>query len=123
METANLYPPDRFYIADLRPSFRSDPYVTFWRRNNAGYAYPLSWAGQYDAETIARGGAYYMKKEGRALIRCAVPCAQIAALAIEPGPGMIDGNAGPVVQNTVANRRKLRRIARNTRTGADNDPI
>lgn len=36
-----------FFIVDLRPEWRGNPYVTLWRPDDAGYAYPLPWAGRY----------------------------------------------------------------------------
>ena len=100
-----------FYIADLRPSFKSNPYVTFWRPENAGYAYPLPWAGKYSKETVIEGGSYYTEREGPSLIRLAVPCETVEALAKQPRAGVIEGNAGPVVLNTPENRRMLRHAA------------
>lgn len=102
---------EEYYIADMRREFRGNPYVTFWRPKNNGYAYPLSWAGKYTEGTVAEGGSYYTTRDGRTLARCAVPVSMADKIATDPGPGMIDGNAGPVVVNNVENRRKLRRAA------------
>ena len=100
-----------FYIADMRKGWNGNPYVTFWRPENAGYAYPLPWSGKYSKETVIDGGGYYTQKDGRSLTRFAVPCEVVDAIAESPRPGMIDGDAGPVVFNTADNRRKLRRAA------------
>lgn len=98
-------------ICDLRPKWRGKPYITFWRANNSGYAYPLSWAGNYtDVEVIA-GGKYYTVKTGHSLTRFAVPREVAEAMAVPPSPGRIDGDAGPVVPNTAEARAKLRRAA------------
>ncbi|MTH96540.1 hypothetical protein [Roseibium sp. RKSG952] len=100
-----------FYIADMRRNWRTNPYVTFWRPENAGYAYPLSWAGKYSRETVTDGGRYYTQREGKSLIRFAVPCDAAEAIAEPPTPGTIDGDAGPVIRNTAENRRRLRQAA------------
>ncbi len=102
---------DLFYIADLRPKWRGKWAVTFWRPDNAGYAYPLSWAGKYTRQQVLSGGDYYTTKSGRHLIRFAVPCHAAEALAVAPPPGQIDNDAGPVVFNTPDNRATLRRAA------------
>lgn len=102
---------EEFYIADMRRGWRGNPYVTFWRPDNAGYAYPLSWAGRYSKETVVEGGDYYTEREGRSLQRFAVPVEVADKIATAPRPGMIDGDAGPVVINDETNRRKLRRAA------------
>lgn len=96
-----------FYIADFRPEWRSRPFISFWRPKNAGYAYPLSWSGRYDADQLKPD--YHERIEGRSVKRCAVPCAIVEARSVEPAPGMIDDDAGPVVMNTAANRMALRK--------------
>jgi len=100
-----------YYICDLRPEFRSNPFITFWRAKNSGYAYPLEWAGKYDAATVIEGGTYYTARHGRSLIRFAVPCAVADSIATKPPARMIDGDAGPVVINNATNRRILRAAA------------
>lgn len=106
-----------FYVADVRPEWRSNPYITFWRPKNCGYAYPLVWSGRYKQEELKPG--YHDRKEGRVFIRFAVPCSIVEAIGVAPGPGMIDGNAGPVVLNTAQNRRALRtkRLTRPAKEG------
>jgi hypothetical protein len=98
----------QFYICDLRNEWRYKKYITFWRPNDAGYAFPLPWSGKYDQATVDAGGEYYTRKSGRRYIRFAVPCEAVEALAIDPAPGHIDGNVGPVVAHTAANRAALR---------------
>jgi hypothetical protein len=100
-----------YYIADMRPEWRTKPYVTFWRPKNAGYAFPLSWSGRYSEETVISGGDYYTERNGRSLIRFAVPIEAVDGLATSPRPGDIDGDAGPVVVNNDFNRRRLRKAA------------
>lgn len=101
----------QYYIADLRPEWRANPYITFWRAGNRGYAYPLSWAGRYGQAELIEAINYYWKRDGQTLIRFAVHCTAVDRLSIAPAPGVIDGDAGPVVPNTPANRRILRRRA------------
>lgn len=98
-------------ICDLRPEWRGKPYITFWRPDDCGYAFPLSWAGSYAAAAVDAGGAYYRKQEGRSLIRFAVPRVAAERLSQQPAPGVIDGDAGPVVSNTALNRKALRAAA------------
>ncbi len=102
-----------FYIVDLRPAWKRERYITFWRSNNAGYAWPLCWAGSYSANQVNRGGGYYAQRRGRSLTRFAVPCAKVMRLAEEPEPGRLEGGVGPVVVNNISNRRKLRAAAIN----------
>lgn len=102
---------DLFYIVDLRPKWRGLWAVTFWRPDNAGYAYPLSWAGKYTRQQVIAGGDYYTTRSGRFLIRFAVPCQVAEAMAVAPPPGQIDGDAGPIVFNTSENRANLRQAA------------
>lgn len=104
--------PGPFLICDLRAEWSWRPYVTFWRPNNANYAYPLSWAGDYTESQVIEGGRYYTTKEGgRSLIRFAVERRIAEAMATAPQRGHIDGDTGPVVLNTADNRRKLRAAA------------
>ena len=98
-------------ICDLRPDWRRNPFVTFWRPDDAGYAFPLSWAGDYTPETVRAGGTYYTKHEDGKLIRFAVPRSVAEAMAVPPPDRMIDGNAGPVVPNNAQNRKKLLKAA------------
>lgn len=100
-----------FLICDLRPEWNSRPYVTFWRAKNANYAYPLIWAGDYTEGAVVTGGGYYRTLENDRLIRFPIERALVETLAVPPEPGIIDGDAGPVVPNTAAIRRKLRKLA------------
>ncbi|PTW53551.1 hypothetical protein C8N35_1166 [Breoghania corrubedonensis] len=99
---------DEYFIADLRASFRRNPFITFWRPNNEGYTYPLVWAGRYSAEDVRSGGEYYTKCEGNTLARCAVPCDAVFWIAGEPARGLVDGDVGPVMPNTPNFRGYLR---------------
>lgn len=89
------------YIVSVRHTQRGDQFITFWRPNNAGYAYPLSWAGKYDSDEILQG--YH--NNGWDTI--AVSCDVVDALA-EPTPrGWIDNDAGPIVYHNRANWKVL----------------
>jgi len=99
----------KYYIADLRKDWTGQRYVTFWRPNNANYAWPLVWAGKYGQDLVDEKADYYCVKEGRSFIRFPVPVAIVDALGVAPRKGEIDGDTGPVVLNTKANRAKLRR--------------
>lgn len=98
-----------FFIVDLRPEWRRLPCIMLWRPNNAGYAYPLPWAGRYSEATVIAGKSYYTQTEGRRHTRFAVRCDVVEKLAGEPPPGIVDGDAGSVVLNTGANRIALRK--------------
>ncbi len=101
-----------FYIVDVRSEWLGKPYITVWRPDNAGYAYPLSWAGKYTRAQIDERPRYYHKRRDghkRTLDRFPVPCAVVDALAIKPAPKIIDGDAGPVVPNLAPIRAALRK--------------
>ncbi|TCQ04071.1 hypothetical protein [Sphingomonas sp. PP-CC-3A-396] len=101
-----------YAIVDLRLEFRGNPYITLWRPKNAGYAYPLPWAGQYSTEQLSAQAGYYAKRRyrhARALDRWPVPWSVVERLAVQPAPGMIDGDAGPVLRNDARTRSALRR--------------
>jgi len=100
-----------FYICDLRKVWRRQKYITFWRPNNSNYAWALSWSGKYDKPTVDAWPHYYYQQDGRTLTRFPVPCAVVEPLGVEPDPGDIDGNTGPVILNTPANRKRLRDAA------------
>lgn len=104
---------DMFYVVDLRPEMMRK-YVTFWRPNDAGYAWPLPWAGKYDKARIDADGSYYCNTNGgKNLVRFPVPCEIVESLAggRMPDPGDVDGDVGPVLRNSLKVRRKLRSAA------------
>lgn len=111
MSPQNLHSLEPLLICDLRPEWNKNPFVTFWRAGNGGYAYPLSWAGNYSVEKVLEGYDYYCAANHRAKIRFAIPRRVVEKLAIAPPTGRIDGNAGPVVLNNPTNRSRLRRRA------------
>lgn len=103
----------QFYIVDVRPEWRRQKYVTFWRANNSNYAWPLVWAGKYSKSTVDEHASYYCcGNGGRALVRFPVPCEVVDSMAMsDPDKGDIDGNVGPVLRNTDKVRRRLRCFA------------
>lgn len=98
-------------ICDLRKEWNGRPYVTFWRPNDANYAYPLVWAGDYTEQQALEGGSYYTTFEDGILVRFPISRSVVEALAVQPKPGIIDGDTGPVVRNTRTMRNKLRSLA------------
>lgn len=91
------------FIVSLSHLQRKDRYITFWRPDDKGYAYPLSWAGRYSEARVRASLDYY--NTGAANI--AVPCEVVEPMAVEPRPGDIENDAGPVVLNNAANWRRL----------------
>lgn len=102
---------DDFFIVDLRNEWAKRPLITFWRPDNAGYCYPLSWAGIYSRESVEQGGTYYTLFSGRHLVRFAAPRHIVEKLGANPPPRLIDGDAGPVLFNVASVRAHLRRSA------------
>ncbi|KNY11863.1 MULTISPECIES: hypothetical protein [unclassified Shinella] len=103
--------PGPFLICDLRPEWNRRPYVTFWRPNNANYAYPLVWSGDYTEAEVMAGGSYYTTVEDGKLIRFPILRSLVVPMAVAPEPGHIDGNTGPVICNTARMRAQLRKLA------------
>ena len=105
-----------FYIVDLRPEWRKPkfyPYITVWRPDDCGYAFPLCWAGIYTKARVDSRPHYYANAKGtRKLMNFPVLRAIVEGLSIpEPHPGIIAGNLGPVLLNTLEVRRVLWRAA------------
>jgi hypothetical protein len=94
-----------FYICDLRLDWKRHKYVTFWRPNNANYAWPLEWSGIYDRATIEEHGSYYYGAWDSERERFPVPIALARHLAT---PTIIDGKAVVCVKNSKRNRELLR---------------
>lgn len=101
-----------YYICDLRPEWRGKPCVTFWRPENAGYAFPLPWSGKYTlAEIVSNPGYYWERPYGKpkaAYIRFPIACGVVDQYGAEPTLGLIDGNVGPIVWKTTRIVRALR---------------
>lgn len=97
-----------YYICDMRREWLKKPYVSFWRHEDAGYCYPLSWAGKYAMERVASQRNYYWSRNTKAFTRFPVPCLIVDQIGIEPIPKTIDGDAGPVVLMNKAVRAFLR---------------
>lgn len=106
---------DEYVIVDLRAAWTRKPFVSFWRADFSGYAYPLSWAGDYSRATVIEKGSYLTRRRYSAATgkdtgkweRFAVLRSVAEAIATAPPPGQIDGNAGPVVINNKQNRDHL----------------
>lgn len=106
-----------YFIVDVRAKMRGK-YITLWRPDNAGYCWPLPWAGRYSEEQVCARQDYYTTKvfshsapnnDGRAYERYPVPCEVVERIAEQPERGDVDGDAGPVVRNTKKNRDFLLR--------------
>lgn len=91
-----------YYIVNLSHTKLADKYVTVWRPDCKGYAWPLSWAGKYSEAEVRGKLDYYNSGEN-----VAVPCHVLDYMAVPPTPGAVDGDAGPVVPSTAANWQRL----------------
>lgn len=106
---------DQYVIVDLRREWARRQFLTFWRPDFAGYAYPLSWAGDYTKATVIEKDDYLTSRRYSVATgkytgkweRFAVLRSVAEAIGIEPPPGQIDGDAGPVVVNNKQNRDYL----------------
>lgn len=87
------------YIVSTKHTRRDARYITFWRPENSGYSWPLPWSGRYSSESVMASLDYY--NNGHSTV--AVPCSVIDPMGVAPEPGMVDGDAGPVVLNNKAN--------------------
>lgn len=112
-----------FYICDMRPAWNYRPYISFWRPDNAGYCYPLSWAGKYDLARILSAPDYYYQRNSRSYTQFAIPCAAVDAVAGRPMPGTIDGDTGPVIIMSKATRANLRAAIFVLPTGVGRGPL
>lgn len=93
-----------YYIVSVKHTHRRDPFITVWRPNDSGYAYPLSWAGKYPEDQVLAKLGYY--NSGCSAV--AVPCDVLDKIAVPPSPGMVDNDAGPIVFNNAASWRAIR---------------
>jgi hypothetical protein len=97
-----------YYICDMRPEWLTKPYVSFWRPDDAGYAYPLSWAGKYTLERIRDQTDYYYCRNTRSFTRFPILCSKVERFASAPAPKTVDGDAGPVLYMSKTMRAALR---------------
>lgn len=106
---------DQYVIVDLRAEWARRRFLTFWRPSFAGYAYPLSWAGDYTKSTVIEKDEYLTRRRYSVATckytgkweRFAVLRSVAEAIAIDTPADQIDGNAGPVVINNKQNRDHL----------------
>ena len=87
-----------FYVISVTHTNREHAYITVWRPDNKGYAWPLSWAGKYSEQEIHASLDYYHQGGN-----VAVPCALLDGIAVAPTPRTVDNDAGPVVLNNKQN--------------------
>lgn len=98
-----------YYVAALGPAHVQGLFISFRRAEpDDGLCWPLPWAGTWPEAAVA-GDAAELNDGVEAV---AVPKEAVHALATAPPPGKIDGDAGPVVRNTAANRQALVLAAR-----------
>lgn len=94
-----------YYVVSVHHTKRHDHYITVWRPDDRGYAYPLSWAGKYAEERVMAALGYY----NSGCSNVAVPCDVLDRIAVSPAPGMVDNDAGPVVINNASSWRAIKR--------------
>lgn len=87
------------YIVSVKHTNREHAYITVWRPDDKGYAWPLSWAGKYSEADVLAQRDYYHRGDDT----LAVPCMLLDALAVPPTEGTVDNDAGPVVLNNRTN--------------------
>jgi hypothetical protein len=85
------------FVISVHHTLREHRYITVWRPDDRGYAYPLSWAGRYPRERIMQHLDGYYNDGCR---NVSVSCEVLEQLAVDPRKGDIDGDVGPVVLNT-----------------------
>lgn len=93
-----------YYVAALGLTRAEDLYVSFRRFvRSDGVCWPLPWAGTWSEAAVVQDAA----ELNDGMEAAAVPKDAVHALATVPTPGRIDGDVGPVVRNSAANRRAL----------------
>ncbi len=93
-----------YYVAALAPAHVQGLFIGFrCPVPGGGLCWPLSWAGTWPEAAVMEAAA----ELNDGVEAAAVPRDAVHALATAPPPGKIDGDAGPVVRNTAANRRAL----------------
>ena len=98
-----------YYVAALGPAHVQGLFIGFRRpAPDEGVCWPLPWAGTWREAAVVEAAA----ELNDGVEAAAVPKDAVHALATPPPPGKIDGDAGPVVRNTAANRQALVLAAR-----------
>lgn len=98
-----------YYVAALGPAHAQGLFISFrCLVPEGGLCWPLAWAGTWPEAAVTEGAAEL--NDGVEAV--AVPKEAAHVLATAPPPGKIDGDAGPVVRNTAANRQALVLAAR-----------
>jgi len=93
-----------YFVLSIKHTKKTDAYISLWRPGNAGYCWPLPWAGIYTYRAVDKEPDYY--NNGTDTI--AVHWSAAVALVTQPRPGTVDGDVGPVILNTKENWKKLR---------------
>ena len=96
-----------YFVVSVVHTHRSHKYITFWRPEDKGYAWPLPWSGRYSEEYLLSKLQFY--NDGWHSI--AVPVDVVERLGVTPAKGQIDGDIGPVVLNTRENWKLLEEAA------------
>jgi hypothetical protein len=91
-----------FYIISVKHTNREHQYITVWRPDDKGYAWPLSWAGKYSEDRVMASLDYYHDGSN-----VAVPCRVLDEIAVPVTPGTVDNDAGPVVLNNKENWHRI----------------
>ena len=98
-----------YYVAALGPAHVQGLFIGFRGSAPGGKpCWPLPWAETWSEAAVVEGAA----ELNDGVEAAAVPKDAVHALATPPPPGKIDGDAGPVVRNTAANRQALVLAAR-----------
>jgi len=95
---------ESYVIMSVKHTRRADRWITFWRPDNAGYAWRMDWVGRYDADRVKEQPGYYDNSHGT----YAIPAAFVEARAVECED---DSGVGFRVPNSSSMRRKMVRAA------------
>jgi hypothetical protein len=97
-----------YLIMSVKHTRPGDRWITFWRPNDAGYAYRMDWCGRYPEATVRAHSGYY-DSIGNTF---AVPADYVLPRAIESSDG---SGRGLRVPNTPRMWRKMVRAAARAR--------
>ena len=75
---AHERPVGGYLIMSAKHTRKSDRWITFWRPNNAGYAWRTDWMGLYEESAIVAHPGYYDNRSDT----FAVPAAFVLARAV-----------------------------------------